>query len=77
MIDSEQKTAIRTALQDFRQQGLKNFVDEFLVLLQQEGFSFNDLLVALASLAHGQKNSQMLVRFLEDAATEAQRVSSR
>jgi len=77
VIHSEQKTAIRATLQDFRQQGLKNFVEEFLVLLQQEGFSFQDLLAALASLAHEQPNSQLLVRFLEDAATEAQRVSSR
>ncbi|MEH2029814.1 MAG: hypothetical protein V7K67_09080 [Nostoc sp.] len=47
MIDSEQKISIRNALRDTRREGLINFVEDLIGLLDQEGFSFQDLLEAL------------------------------
>jgi len=68
MIDSEQKSHIRTALRDSRREGLINFVEEFITLLAQEGFSFQDLLEAIAGWGYRQQlPPDEVIRHLEDA----------
>lgn len=74
MIDSEQKTHIRTALRDSRREGLIIFVEEFISLLAQEGFSFQDLLESFAAWSFRKKsNPDSVIRHLEDAASELYR----
>jgi hypothetical protein len=74
MIDSEQKTSIRTALRDSRREGLIKFVEEFISLLEQEGYSFQDLLEALAAWMFRQRpNPEEAIKHLEDAALELHR----
>lgn len=76
MIDSEQQTHIRTALRDSRRDGLIKFVGEFITLLELEGFSFQDLLEALAAWMFRQRpNPEEVIKHLEDAAMELYRAS--
>jgi hypothetical protein len=76
MIDSEQQTHIRTALRDSRREGLIKFFDEFITLLEQEGFSFQDLLEAIAVWMFRQRpNPEQAIKHLEDAALELHRAS--
>ncbi|MEH2070052.1 MAG: hypothetical protein V7K47_18135 [Nostoc sp.] len=76
MIDSDQKISILTALRDSRREGLINFVEEFITLLNQEGFSFGDLLEALAGWGYRQQpNPDEVIRHLEDAASQLSRAS--
>ncbi|MEH2034047.1 MAG: hypothetical protein V7K67_31315 [Nostoc sp.] len=76
MIDSEQQSHIRTALRDSRREGLIKFVEEFVTLLEQEGFSFQDLLEALAAWMDRQRpNPVEVIKLLEDAALELHRAS--
>ncbi|MEH2177411.1 hypothetical protein [Nostoc sp.] len=71
MIDSEQQASIRTALRDSRREGLINFVEEFITLLAQEGYSFQDLLEALAGWGYRQQSPpDEVIRYLEDAASQ-------
>ncbi|MBN3951948.1 MAG: hypothetical protein HWQ38_37980 [Nostoc sp. NMS7] len=74
MIDSEQQLCIRTTLRDCRREGLIKFVEEFITLLEQEGFSFQDLLEALAAWMFRQRpNPEEVIKHLEDAALELHR----
>ncbi|MEH1808416.1 hypothetical protein [Nostoc sp.] len=76
MFDSEQQAHIRTALRDSRREGLIKFFDEFITLLEQEGFSFQDLLEAIATWMFRQRpNPEQVIKHLEDAAMELSRVS--
>ncbi len=76
MIDSEQQLHIRTALRDSRREGLIKFVGEFISLLELEGFSFQDLLEALAAWMFRQRpNPDEVIKHLEDAALELHRAS--
>jgi hypothetical protein len=71
MIDDEEKDLIRSALRSSRRQGLTIFVEEFMELLIKEGFSFQDLLEALASWSFRRKlNPESVVKHLENAASE-------
>ncbi|MEH2384881.1 MAG: hypothetical protein V7K14_03615 [Nostoc sp.] len=76
MIDSEQQAHIRTALRDSRREGLIKFFDEFITLLEQEGFSFQDLLEAIAAWMFQQRQNPVeVIKHLEDAAMELSRIS--
>ncbi|HYW17926.1 MAG TPA: hypothetical protein VE956_01205 [Nodularia sp. (in: cyanobacteria)] len=71
MIDSEQQLHIRTALRDSRREGLINFVEDLIELLHQEGYSFQDLLEALAGWGYRQQlPTDEVIRHLEDAALQ-------
>jgi len=74
MIDDEEKDSIRSALQNSRRQGLAIFVEEFMDLLAQEGFSFSDLLEALASWSFRRElKPNSVIKHLEDASLEIYR----
>ena len=76
MIDSDQQLHIRTALRDSRREGLIKFVEEFITLLELEGFSFQDLLEAFAVwMERGRPNPVEVIKHLEDAALELHRAS--
>ncbi|MEH1808493.1 hypothetical protein [Nostoc sp.] len=67
-IDSEQKISIRNALRDSRREGLIKFVEEFITLLAQEGYSLQDLLEALAGWGYRQQLPfDEVIKHLEDA----------
>jgi hypothetical protein len=71
MIDSEQKISIRNALRDSRREGLINFVEDLIGLLDQEGYSFQDLLEALAGWGYRQQlPPDEVIRHLEDAVSQ-------
>lgn len=70
-MEPEQKTSIRHALQNCRQESLVGFMGDFILLLNQEGFSLEDFMQALASWAHQQKNiPDSAVKCLENALTQ-------
>lgn len=74
MIDDEEKDSIRNALQNSRREGLAIFLEEFMGLLDQEGFSFPDLLEALASWSFRRKfKPNSVIKHLEDASLEIYR----
>jgi hypothetical protein len=77
MIDSEQKISIRTALRDSRREGLINFVEDLIGLLEQEGYSFQDLLEALAGYCYRLPESMpdSITDRLEDAASQLHRLT--
>jgi len=76
-IDSEQQSHIRTALRDSRREGLINFVEEFITLLHQEGYSFQDLLEALAGWGYRQQlPPDEVIRHLEDAALQMRHIKN-
>ncbi|MEH1780245.1 MAG: hypothetical protein V7L26_14205 [Nostoc sp.] len=77
MIDSEQQLHIRNALRDSRREGLINFVEDLIGLLAQEGFSFQDLLEALAGWGYRQQSPppDEVIRHLEDAVSELHHLS--
>ncbi len=71
LIDQEEKEPIRNVLRNSRREGLAIFLEEFMELLVQEGFSFQDLLEALASWSFRRKlNPSSVVKHLENAASE-------
>ncbi|MEH1777092.1 hypothetical protein [Nostoc sp.] len=81
MIDSEQKISILTALRDSRREGLINFIEDLIELLHQEGYSFQDLLEALAGWGYRQQSlahdtiADDVIRHLEDAASQLHRLT--
>lgn len=52
MIYDEEHSAIRLALSRFRRQALTQFLGEFVQILDDEGYTFEDLLNALANHMH-------------------------
>lgn len=70
MFDSEQKASIVSALEDCRQQALIQFVDQFVALLEEQGYSLREFLQALASWMFTKKPNSLTVKYLEDAAME-------
>ncbi|MFN6572427.1 hypothetical protein [Dendronalium sp. ChiSLP03b] len=76
VIDSEQQISIRTALRDSRREGLIKFVGEFIALLQEEGFSLQDLLEAIAGWMYRQQLPPAeVISHLENAASQLSRAS--
>ncbi len=66
----ENTEAIRHALQDCRREALTKFMGEFIFLLQQEGFSYKDLLDAIADWSNEQPGLENVVNHLEAAINE-------
>lgn len=65
----ESLTGIRHALEDHRRKALTDFIKEFMPVLISEGYSFEDLVNALADWADEQKLNSV-VGYLEKAAQE-------
>lgn len=71
IVDDEQKVSICTILRESRREGLKVFLSELFLLLQKEGFSLEDFLLAIATWACEQETfADSVVCHLENAATE-------
>ena len=68
MIHDDEKQVICDALRLSRREGLSVFVEEFISLLAQEGFSLEDLLQAIASWLYRTKGNVEVIKHLEDAA---------
>ena len=71
MENPEAITAIRHALQDCRRDALTRFMGELIPLLRQEGYTYEDLLVALTNWTDQQLGFQEAVKHLEEAASAA------
>jgi hypothetical protein len=69
-VDFESLAGIRHRLQDSRRQGLTLFLNEFMTVLVSEGYSFEDLLHALANWASDQPRLDEVVGHLEKATDE-------
>jgi hypothetical protein len=69
-VDFESLAGIRHGLQDSRRQGLTLFLNEFMTVLVSEGYSFEDLLHALANWASDQPRLDEVVGHLEKATDE-------
>ncbi|MFN6572347.1 hypothetical protein [Dendronalium sp. ChiSLP03b] len=59
---------ISNKLRDYKIHALANFVQDIIPLLEAEGFSFNDFLLALSSWAQNQPQWQDSAFYLEQAA---------
>jgi hypothetical protein len=69
-MDLESQRGIRHGLQDSRRAGLTQFFNEFMPVLLSEGYTFEDLLHALASWASEQPRLDEVVGYLEKATDE-------
>jgi len=69
-MDNESITAIRHVLQDCRREALAKFMGEFITILFQEGFSYKDLLDAIANRSNEQPGLEKVVNHLEAAINE-------
>ena len=67
-IAPEEEQSIRFALRDARWQALSDFMNDFIHLLIDEGFSFEDLLHALAHFSDSQLQYKKATIHLEEAA---------
>ena len=74
MISPEEKKSIVYALRDCRNAALADFVADFIVILDAEGFTVEDLLGALATWANNEPQFEGIIKYLEDASNEACRV---
>lgn len=68
VIHDDEKQVICDALRLSRREGLGFFVEEFVGLLAKEGFSLEDLLLAIASWLYRTKGNVEVIKHLEDAA---------
>jgi hypothetical protein len=59
---------IQDALQECRERSLAMFVDEFMEILSQQGYSLEEFLWAMASWAYSQSNSNETVYYIERAS---------
>jgi hypothetical protein len=64
------KREIRSTLQDFRRQALSQFMNEFMQALTAEGYTFEDLLDAVTTLASEKPELEAVVKHLENAEKE-------
>ncbi len=69
MENPEAITAIKHALQDCRREALTRFVSELIPLLRQEGYTYEDLLIALTNWTDQQLGFREAVKHLEEAAS--------
>ena len=69
-MDLESLAGIRHGLQDHRRQGLTEFLNEFMVVLVDEGYRFEDLLHAAANWASERTGLEEVVGHLEKATDE-------
>lgn len=66
----ENPDAIKHALQDCRREALTKFMGELIALLDQEGFSYKDLLDAITDWSNEQPGLEKVVDHLESAVNE-------
>ena len=59
-MNNEEYSAIRLTLQSFRRQALTQFMNEFVQILNDEGYTFEDLLNALANHMHASHNMTLV-----------------
>ena len=76
-MDNNTITAIRHTLQDLRQEALTRFVSDLIPLLRQEGYTYEDLLIALTNWTDQQLGFQKAVKHLEEAASAVHEVYKR
>ncbi|MCC5622735.1 hypothetical protein [Nostoc sp. CHAB 5715] len=69
-MDLESLRGIRHGLQDCCRSGLTEFFHEFMLVLLSEGYSFEDLLHAIANWASEQPRLEEVVGHLEKATDE-------
>ena len=69
MENPETITAIKYALQDLRREALTRFVGDLIPLLKQEGYTYEDLLIALTNWTDQQLGFREAVKHLEEAAS--------
>jgi hypothetical protein len=69
-MDLESLAGIRYGLKDCRREGLTQFFKEFMPVLLSEGYSFEDLLHAIANWASEQPRLEKVVGHLEKAMDE-------
>ncbi len=65
----ENTEGIRHTLQDLRREALTRFMSELIPLLRQEGYTYEDLLIALTNWTDQQLGFKEAVKHLEDAAS--------
>lgn len=70
-MDLESQKSIRHGLQDSRREGLTNFVNELMPILLSEGYSFEDLLHALANWTSSKPQFTEVLIHLEKATLSA------
>lgn len=64
---------IQVTLQDFRREALTRFIHEFMMILTAEGYTFEDLLDAIATWAAEKPELEEVVKRLEEAELEMRR----
>lgn len=69
-MDLESLAGIRHGLKDSRRDGLTLFMNEFMTVLLVLGYTFEDLLHALANWASEQPRLEEVVGYLEKATDE-------
>jgi hypothetical protein len=69
-MDFESLAGIRHGLEDCRRRGLTQFFNEFMPVLVSEGYTFEDVLHALANWASEQPRLDEVVGHLEKATDE-------
>ncbi|MEH2458303.1 hypothetical protein [Nostoc sp.] len=69
-MDFESKRGVRNGLQDSHRDGLTEFFHEFMLILLSEGYTFEDLLHAIANWANEQPRLDEVVGHLEKAMDE-------
>ncbi|PHJ69178.1 hypothetical protein VF14_03330 [Nostoc linckia z18] len=61
---------IRCTLQDLRRQALSQFMNSFMEILHAEGYTFEDLLEVVTTLASEKPEFESVVKHLENAEKE-------
>lgn len=59
---------IQDALQECRERALAMFVEEFMQILSQQGYSLEEFLWAMAGWAYSKSNSNETVYYIERAS---------
>ncbi|MCC5639294.1 hypothetical protein LC593_26410 [Nostoc sp. CHAB 5844] len=70
-MDKEAKTSIANALDEAKAVALAEFMGDFIGILEQKGYSFSNLLDALAEWAGKQTKYREVLQYLEKASDEA------
>ncbi|MEH1828278.1 MAG: hypothetical protein V7L22_23575 [Nostoc sp.] len=77
MINDPEQQSIRASLRDSRKEWLINYLKEFITLLEEEGYSLQEFLEALADCLYRQQSlPDDVIRHLEDAALELHRLTT-
>lgn len=76
-MDTQNSTEIRHTLRAFRREALTQFINEFMIILVQEGYSFEDLLEAITNWTNQNPKLAPAVKHLEEAAAIARTANKR